>query len=337
MAPPIVHEVLGSPGQPLDSATRTDFQQRLGHDFSRVRVHTGERATASAAAVNAVAYTVGNHIVFGSGYASSRHGESGRLLAHELVHVTQWGDHPIPTHLSIGSADGPSELQAQAGEVGSRGHTKSLQRAVRVCDQYRAEDTGSGTPGPGISVNVSRSGKRAEVNARLQVYGTEADAAKAGTIQNTISSNWNGSFPDGYQVITNVGVTHRAQDHGEESDATQVELVHAGAGRPSHVDRHWVVGAQHVRLNLDNSYTLSWSAAHEFGHLLNLSDHYSESFWSQVSSLFGGERSPTTPEAGYDNNIMGVNGGRLESRNAQDLIAHYIAYSCVRWRLESPL
>ncbi|MDF0677315.1 MAG: hypothetical protein P0120_23710 [Nitrospira sp.] len=37
-APPIVHEVLNSPGQPLDSATRSFFEPRFGHDFSQVRV-----------------------------------------------------------------------------------------------------------------------------------------------------------------------------------------------------------------------------------------------------------------------------------------------------------
>ena len=38
--PPIVHDVLRSPGQPLDSATRAFVEPRFGHDFSQVRVHT---------------------------------------------------------------------------------------------------------------------------------------------------------------------------------------------------------------------------------------------------------------------------------------------------------
>ena len=38
--PPIVHEVLRSPGQPLDAATRAHMEPRFGHDFSSVRVHT---------------------------------------------------------------------------------------------------------------------------------------------------------------------------------------------------------------------------------------------------------------------------------------------------------
>ncbi len=35
--PPIVHEVLRSPGQPLNPATREFMEPRFGHDFSRVR------------------------------------------------------------------------------------------------------------------------------------------------------------------------------------------------------------------------------------------------------------------------------------------------------------
>src|SRR5262249_48308215 len=49
--PPIVNDVLHTPGQPLDHATCTSFGSRFGHDFSRVRVHTDARAVASARAV----------------------------------------------------------------------------------------------------------------------------------------------------------------------------------------------------------------------------------------------------------------------------------------------
>ena len=91
-APPIVHEVLRSPGEPLDSATRAFMEPRIGHDFSDVRVHTDSRAGESARAVNALAYTVGKDVVFARGQFSpqSRSGQS--LLAHELVHTVQQND-----------------------------------------------------------------------------------------------------------------------------------------------------------------------------------------------------------------------------------------------------
>src|SRR5215204_2830106 len=63
-APPIVHEVLRSPGQPLDANTRAFMESRFGHDFSQVKVHVDAKAAESAQAVNAWAYTVGRDVVF---------------------------------------------------------------------------------------------------------------------------------------------------------------------------------------------------------------------------------------------------------------------------------
>ena len=88
-APPIVQEVLSSPGEPLDAATRAFFEPRFEKDFSRVRIHTDTHAKQSARDLNARAYTVGDHIAF----APSRYSPSTRtgmaLIAHELAHVVQ--------------------------------------------------------------------------------------------------------------------------------------------------------------------------------------------------------------------------------------------------------
>ena len=78
-APPIVHEVLAAPGQPLDAGTRAFMEPRFGHDFSRVRMHSDAAAEQSARDMSARAYTVGDDIVFGAGQfapATTR----GRLL-----------------------------------------------------------------------------------------------------------------------------------------------------------------------------------------------------------------------------------------------------------------
>jgi hypothetical protein len=88
-APPSVHEVLRSPGQPLDPATRAFMETRVGYDFSGVRVHSDESAARSARDIAANAYTVGGHIVFGAGQFDPGSGAGGRLLAHELTHVIQ--------------------------------------------------------------------------------------------------------------------------------------------------------------------------------------------------------------------------------------------------------
>jgi hypothetical protein len=90
-APPIVHEALNSPGQPLDAATRAYFEPRFGSDFGEVRVHTDSRAVESARAVNALAYTVGRDVVIRDEMSSPGSLVKRRILAHELTHVIQQG------------------------------------------------------------------------------------------------------------------------------------------------------------------------------------------------------------------------------------------------------
>lgn len=87
--PPIVHEVLRSPGRPMDPGMRSFMGPRFGHDFSRVRVHTDSKAAESARAVNAQAYTVGRDVLFGAGQYAPGTQTGKSLLAHELTHVVQ--------------------------------------------------------------------------------------------------------------------------------------------------------------------------------------------------------------------------------------------------------
>src|SRR6185436_16584912 len=126
--PGIVHEVLHSPGQPLDGRTRGFMESRLGQDFSRVRVHADAPAGESAAAVSAEAYTVRNHVVFGAGKYRPATDDGRHLIAHELVHVLQQGDGPMPSQMNLGSESSLLEHQAHrvSGDAmarsGSRTH-----------------------------------------------------------------------------------------------------------------------------------------------------------------------------------------------------------------------
>jgi peptidoglycan hydrolase-like protein with peptidoglycan-binding domain len=88
-APASVDRALSSAGTPLDSGLRQDMEQRFGHDFSRVRVHTSAVAEESAQEVNANAYTVGQSIVFGANRFRPATHDGRRLIAHELTHVVQ--------------------------------------------------------------------------------------------------------------------------------------------------------------------------------------------------------------------------------------------------------
>ena len=115
--PPIVHDVLRSPGQPLDTDTRAFFEPRFGHDFSAVRVHSDGEAATSAQMVNASAYTVGAHVVFNSGEFAPSTMSGRRILAHELTHVLQQrggsAHHPTGIQsLALGTAGDVYEQEA---------------------------------------------------------------------------------------------------------------------------------------------------------------------------------------------------------------------------------
>lgn len=78
-----------SGGRALDENQRSFFEPRLGYDFSDVRVHDDAPAHQSSKDINALAYTHGNHIVFGENQYQQGSNEAKHLLAHELVHVVQ--------------------------------------------------------------------------------------------------------------------------------------------------------------------------------------------------------------------------------------------------------
>lgn len=115
-APDSVHEVLRSPGRPMDSSARCFMEPRFGHDFSGVRIHTGAAADRAVRDVSAAAFTVGSDIAFASGrYAPET--EAGRhLLAHELTHTVQQrhAAEMKPKELEVGRPDDPAEREAGA-------------------------------------------------------------------------------------------------------------------------------------------------------------------------------------------------------------------------------
>ncbi len=113
-APSIVHDVLRSSGRPLDPNMRAFMEPRFGRDFSQVRVHSGPHAAESARAVNALAYTVGQNVVFAENQYQPGSASGQRLLAHELTHVIQ--------------QTGPSNLMANDIGPSAGAHSSVLQR-----------------------------------------------------------------------------------------------------------------------------------------------------------------------------------------------------------------
>lgn len=143
---PLVNNIISSPGQPLDPATRAFFEPRFGHDFGRVRVHADDRAAESASAVHARAYTVGEHVVFGAKQFSPGSTDGRRLLAHELTHVIQQGaadgtrvpEDDSETGDSTRQEDGMTSADETVGDVSRTATPKlsaglMLQRAACPC------------------------------------------------------------------------------------------------------------------------------------------------------------------------------------------------------------
>lgn len=140
VAPPIVHETLRAPGRPLDADTRALMEPRLGRDLSQVRLHTDGTAARSARAVNAQAYTVAPHVVFGADRYAPHTAPGLQLLAHELTHVAQQDASPAagqdlrvdpPGSAAETEADRISQdLAAPAPAVRQRGPGAVLSRSL---------------------------------------------------------------------------------------------------------------------------------------------------------------------------------------------------------------
>lgn len=76
-------------GSPLAQGTRRMMESRFGHRFGDVRIHSDAQAGAAAMAINARAFTLGNHIGFAAGQYRPNNRSGQLLLAHELAHVIQ--------------------------------------------------------------------------------------------------------------------------------------------------------------------------------------------------------------------------------------------------------
>lgn len=148
--PPIVHEVLRSPGQPLDTGTRAFMEPRFGHDFSQVRVHTDMRAANSAGAVNALAYTVGRNLVFSTGQYRPKSTEGLKLLAHELTHTVQQDNGSEQSISRVSGAGDASEREAvMAAQIITDGRPY---RTTGISEVHLARQPMGTDPTPGLNL-----------------------------------------------------------------------------------------------------------------------------------------------------------------------------------------
>jgi hypothetical protein len=151
---PPAYDVLRAPGQPLDAATRAFMEPRFGHDFGRVRVHVGDEAAASAEALHARAYTLGNRIVFGAGQYALGTAAGRHLIAHELTHVIQQGNTPRPMRQPEPTAPerDDEESHPEGLEVGGGAPVRVLERGgQRASRDLAIEPTRPDMPEPELT------------------------------------------------------------------------------------------------------------------------------------------------------------------------------------------
>jgi hypothetical protein len=127
-APAGVHRVLSSPGEPLPQEARAFMEERLGMGLAHVRLHTDAEAASSARSLNALAYTVGNHVAFAPGAFAPHRDDGRRLLAHELAHVAQQtgGATAAHTGLRVARDTGGAAALQQEREESVRGAIRFL-------------------------------------------------------------------------------------------------------------------------------------------------------------------------------------------------------------------
>lgn len=180
-----VRDIVGSGrGQPLDGALKEEMEDRLGADFSDVRVHTDAEASKSAAAVSAQAYTVGSEVVMGAGSPALDSLAGKRMLAHELTHVVQQRQGPVSgTAVQDGiSISDPSDRFEQAAEVNAEqamGMPVQRQAGADIAEDEE-EDEEAAAPGEAQAEIEAGAGETVtEPGPPLEEAGEEAGAENA--------------------------------------------------------------------------------------------------------------------------------------------------------------
>ncbi len=166
---------------------------------------------------------------------------------------------------------------------------------------------------PAKGLWVDRTDRSVKITGQMELYGPEATAERATTIQNTINTTWTQTFPDGYSVSCNITVQYRA---GNSGSGVVAEIEALKTDKSSQVD---MLFGRKMLLNANESNAFTWTPAHEFGHVLGMQDRYSESIKSKIKAVYGGQRDGTVAHPGYAGNLMADDNGTMSSQNIADL------------------
>ena len=309
VAPRVVDDVLSSNGETLDALTRQTMEERFGHDFERVRVHADAQADRSARAMNALAYTVGRHVVFAVGRFAPRSREGQRLLAHELAHVVQQSGQSAPALRRKPGPDRIQDLQRQLQD--KQAERARLQKELdasqdrAVDDIYNRRIAGGGDKEAARlkaaaqgdlqttiaahamrvlkrAVKVVRSGNQVTLNTRFELSYlalSETDAKRRAAtdiprLEKTIRDAWQvqitkGRYP-GIKFQLEPKIVLRSKSQKAGDDALQI--IVRGADKQPSTGTFWTGEISLAAGHLEGDRIIV--VAHELYHLFSYFDAY---------------------------------------------------------------
>ena len=144
-------------GQSMDAGVQSFYENRIGADFSDVKIHTGKEAADSAKDINAQAYAYGNNIVFNEGKYKPETSEGKKLMAHELVHVMQQENEKVISRKD----ETETEAACTAGSVDLEAETNATYKKGAGTAKNEVTKKGKGCDGCDDDSCISVTGKLA--------------------------------------------------------------------------------------------------------------------------------------------------------------------------------
>jgi hypothetical protein len=202
-APQVVLDAINAGGQKLDAGTRGFMESRFGYDFGNVQIHNNRLAHQSSSAINALAYTHGNHVVFANGQYHPETNQGKQLLAHELTHVVQ--QNTVRSNSVISRRDKPSSITVDIGKVNAPDTPKGVNRII---------------PRKELDVQVKIKGASENDPVNLSISGSTTD---------TGSAKINGV--DSYDINATETIKLKGVDQTEPGYAGKLRLVAQHGGK----------------------------------------------------------------------------------------------------------
>jgi len=297
------------------------MEPRFGHDFTGVRVHMDETAAQSAAALDAAAYTLGRHVVFGKG----RYGRT--LLAHELAHVVQQsasGDNGVLQRACLAAEKCPKPGEKGTGTAAEFGREVAAEEEParqKLKAKLPPKQPKSGTHGGRAEALTALARMHVPEDLKLihGIFVDEATSKKVGARIMSCKAWVDDNLPENTPVPEFEGATHRCVFVSKEyeSEAADYERGAATVGTKSR--ENWLIDmktyltheATHERfLTAEFPFQKSGSCSRallkrelsemaakisEFPHVVNNTEKRTQWFTHQATSH--GERLPGTIRA----------------------------------------